>query len=318
MKLREISPSDPITSLVLTGFERSALAFTQDVEFYAKTGPADSVKRAKATATKTDTFRALNTDNEAPIYTPNYDPVVKKIVSFDVKVDVVLEDRNEDPEAELAQLTVIEAESHGYALQEAFFEGDDDESEGDPLSFKGLRSLAAATGKIITADYGVLPVGWSNDVIAQQQLAVEELTNFAKRIRGGATHMYMHEDLKTRLLTIAKNLGYYRLSKDELGNEVEMFRGIIIRGAGYQENGGLLLPFTEESNTTSIFACRWGERTNLTCLTSVGVKARYAGQIGNFLINNVNMDAALHLQAPTALYQCKGWKLDNTIGSGSE
>ena len=307
MLLRLASPSDPITNAVLTGFERSAPAIMQDLEFYIKTGSADSVKRAKATSTKSDIFRALNEDNTPDAYTPVYDPVAKKIVSFDVKVDVQLEDRNEDPEAELAQLTVIEAESVGYSLQEAFFEGNDDVSEGNPLSFKGLRALADEYGNIIQADYGIAPVGGAdNTIITQQQQFIEELTNFFKRIRGGATHAYMHEDVKTRLLNIAKNLGYYRTAKDELGNEIEMIRGVIIRGAGYKENGDLLLPFTEADDTSSIFACRFGERTNLTCLTSVGVKARYAGQIGNFLINNVNMDAAMHLQAPTALYQLTG------------
>lgn len=306
MKLREISPADPITSLVLEGFEKSAPVWTQDVEFYSKPGPADSVKRAKTTSTKTQIFRALNNNNTAPTWAPTYDPVAKKIVSFDVKVDVALEDRNEDPEAELAQLTKIEAESVGYALQEKFFEGNSDESEGDPLEFDGLRILAANLGNIVNAENGNVPVGNSNTAISAQQLFIEELLRFFKRVRGGATHAYLNEDLKVRVLTVAKNLGYYRNSKDELGNEVDMIGTVIIRGAGYKENGGLILPFTETGNTTSIFACRFGERVDLTCLTSVGVKARYAGQVGNFLINNVNMDAALHLQNRSALYQLKG------------
>lgn len=311
MKLRVISPSDPVTLAVLAGLDKSALAFTQDVEFYSKPGPADSVKRAKDTALASQIFRALNTNNTPSTYTPTYDPVTKKIVSFDTSVDVSLEDRNEDPEAELAQLTMIDAENVGYVLQEKFFEGDTDQSE-DELGFDGLRKLATDLGNVVAATNALAPVGNSDANFSAQQLFIEELLRFFKKIRGGATHCYVNEDIKIRLLTIAKNLGYYRLSKDELGNEVDQIGSVIIRGAGYKENGDALLPFTEDGNTSSIFACRHGERTNLTCLTSVGIKARYAGQVGNMLVNNVNMDAVLHLQAPTALYQLTGLALEES------
>jgi hypothetical protein len=88
-----------------------------------------------------------------------------------------------------------------------------------------------------------------------------------------------------------------------------------VRGAGYQEDGDTLLPFTEsvggDSNCSSMFFARWGERRDLTLLTSVGVRGRYSGQVGNFIINNVNLDAVLHLQNPTALVQSRGWRIDS-------
>jgi hypothetical protein len=309
MLLRQISPSDPVTAVVIDGLERSC-PILSDAQFYSRPGPADSVKRAKDTEEKEEIFRELNTNNTAQAFTRTYDPVVKKIVSFDTKADVALEDRNEDPEAELAQETRVQAESVGYTLQEKFFEGDVDDDEKE---FNGMRELTAATGKIVfandSADGVVLALGNSDMAVAAQQTAIESLLKFFACIRGGASHAYMNEYLKVRWLTIAKNLGYYRQSKDELGNLIDMIGGTVIRGAGYTEPGTPLLPFTEENNSSSIFACRWGERVDLTVLTSVGVKGRYAGQIGNFLINNVNMDAVMHLQNPTALYQCKGWKL---------
>lgn len=92
-----------------------------------------------------------------------------------------------------------------------------------------------------------------------------------------------------------------------------MIGDVIIRSAAHKSDGTTLLPFNENvgghPETSSIFFCRWGERTDLTCLTSVGLKGRYAGQSGNFIINNINMDMDLVLQNPKALWQHKGWAL---------
>lgn len=309
MLLRQISPSDPVTNLVLEGLEMSA-PILQDVQLYAKAGAADSVKR-KRDGTVTAIFRSLNESNSATPPTPVYDPVAKKIISFDAKVDVVLEDRNEDPEAELAVQTKLEAISAGYVLQEKIFEGDADD---DAEEIDGMRELVQSAKIVpVAVDGIVLQLGNSDAAVQLQQTAIEKLLQHFAMVKGGASHAYMNEYLKIRLLTIAKNLGYYRVSKDELGNFIEQIGSTIIRGAGYKEDGSTLLPFTEtvgnSSNCSPIFLVRWGERVDFTALTSVGVKARYAGQSGNFITNNVNLDLALHLQNHSALYQSTGWRL---------
>lgn len=309
MLLRAISPNDPVTALVLQGLEKTA-PILQDIQFYSKSGSADSVKRKREGST-TDIFRAINTSNSPTPPTNTYDAVTKKIVSFDAKVDVVLEDRNEDLEAELAFQTRAEAESAGYVLQEKIFEGDVDD---DATEFNGLRELVNASWiKEIATDGIELSLGNDNASVTNQQLAIEALLRHFAIVRGGASHAYMNEYLKIRLLTIAKNLGYYRMSKDELGNMIETIGNTIIRGAGYKEDGTVLLPFDEtvggNTDCSSMFLVRWGERVDLTALTSVGVKARYAGQTGNFITNNVNLDMALHIQNLAALVQVKGWRL---------
>lgn len=310
MSLREVSPGDPVTNLVLEGFDKS-FPLSQDIQFYTKSGPADSLKR-KREGTVTAIFRSLNeSPNIATPPTPIYDPVTKMIVSFDAKVDVILEDRNEDPEAELAVQTRLEAESAGYVLQEKFFEGDPDD---DPEEFSGLRELVSASWIKTIADDGLeLSVGSDNTAVTNQQLAVEALLKQFATVRGGASHAYMNEYLKIRLLTIGKNLGYYREGHDQFGILIESIGNTILRGAGYKEDGTLLLPFNEtvggNNDTSSMFLVRWGKRVDLTALTSVGVKGRYAGQLGNFLINNVNMDIQFTVQNPAALVQVKGWRL---------
>jgi len=115
MLLRAASAQGPVENIVLTAFEKNA-PIVKDLEFYQKSGSADSLKRARTTDTKTKITRSINEPNVAPAPVNNYDPVLKKIVSFDAKVDVILEDRNEDPELELAHQTKIEAEEAAWVF----------------------------------------------------------------------------------------------------------------------------------------------------------------------------------------------------------
>jgi hypothetical protein len=304
-----LTQSNPVNNLVLDGLEASC-PILQDVEFYSRSGSADRVKEHREGEEKTKITRSLNEDNTATAPTPVYITPAKKIVSFDAKVDTILEDRNEDAEEELAFQTRAEAEEAGYALQEMFFEGDD---ASDAEDFDGFRNLVVA-GQVRTTDTNgkQLPVGGDAQAQAQQE-AIETLLQHAALVRGGASHMYMNELLRIRLVTVGKNLGYYSQSIDEFGQPIERIANIILRGAGYEKDGTALLPFDEtvgsSTDCSSIFFVRWAERKDLTCLTSVGVSARYAGQIGNHLINNVNLEAVLVLQNQTALMQSQGWRL---------
>lgn len=308
MLLEQISPSDPVTAQAMRGLKETC-AIIRDAQFYQKNGPADNVKKAPSSS-DSGTFRSLNESNNPTAAARNYESFGKKIVSFDAKVDVILEDRNEDPATELAMQTYIEAKERGYVVQEKFFEAD---SGSNAEEFDGIRAVCPA-GNVITPSSNILvPVGNSDANRAAQQSAIESLLINARKIKGGATHAYMNGLLKIRLLTVAKELGYYRMSKDELGNEVEQIGDIVLRDAGLKTDGKDILPFSEtvnaEGTTSSIFFVRWGERTDLTVLTSRGLVGRYAGQVANHYINNVNMDAALVLQDDTAIQQSEGWKL---------
>lgn len=132
-------------------------------------------------------------------------------------------------------------------------------------------------------------------------------------IPGGASHLYMNEFLKIRFLTVGKALGYYDKSKDEFGNSIERIGDVIIRGAGYAADKTRLLPQTEttgtSNNCSSIIAVRWGEGIDVSALTSKGLVGRYAGQSGNFLTNNVNLDMALVLQNAESIIKSAGWRL---------
>lgn len=308
MKLREVSPNDEYSSVAVKAFEETA-PITQDLELYTRTGSADSVKDAKQGVEKTKITRSLNEENSENPRSRSYSPVQKKLVSYTSLVDVALEDRNEDIASELIQELESDSKEAGYKFQDMLFNGD---NGSDPEDFDGMLNIVPDT-QIRTPETNgiVMPMGNSDENFTAQQNAIEHLINGFASIQGGATHAYVNEYLRTRILLVAKNVGFYSKSKDELGNIIEKIGKTIIRGAGYDRNGNPLLPFTEvcgsRSNTSPIIAVRWGERLDLTMLTSVGLKARYTGQHGNFYKINVNMDAALHLQNIKAITKIKGW-----------
>ncbi len=241
MLLRDISPKDPLTNVVVEGLEKTA-PILNDIQFYRKSGSADSVLSSRESS-NSSIFRSLNENNSADAPEPEYTTVAKKIVSFDAKVDVLIEDRNEDPEEELVNQTRIEAENAGYILQEKIFEGDTSE---DAEEFNGLRNLTDSSWiKTVAPNGHVVPLGNTDSKVTAQQQAIEELLKLFATVRGGATHAYMNEYLKIRWLTVAKALGYYRQEKDSLGNTIEKIGEVIIRGAGYKSSGAPLLPFDE-------------------------------------------------------------------------
>lgn len=310
--LREISPSDPITRRALDGLE-STCPILADAQFYNRPGSADRVKEAREGGGQSTIYRSLNeSPNTATPPTPVYLTPTKKLISWDAKADVILESRNEDPETELAYQTFLESQEVGWTLQYDVFNGD---NGANSEAFNGLKNIVNASWDLEVQTSGlILLLGNSDEAVAAQQHAVEELRKNIRRVRGGATHMYMDGDLLARWLTVAKSLGYYRQTKDELGNDIEQILGVTVRDAGLKKNGDPIIPYNETTsggaaNTTSIYFVRWGERTDLSILTSNGLQARYAGQSGNFLLNNMNMDFEFVLQNPTALVKSKGWKL---------
>lgn len=316
-KINQVSPGDPVSNLALEGI-LTTCPILQDVEFMPKPGSSPYLRDAREGTVLASYFRSLNENNTATPPTPAYSAIPKKIVSFDAKVDVVIEDRNELPEAELALQTRLEAIEAGWALQYKIFFGDDGVNAEE---FDGLDTLVHADWDLSLADaaFGsnadghLIELGSDNSAVLSQQKAIEYLLTFMSMVRGGASHIYMPEALKIRLLTVAKNLGYYRQSKDELGNSIDIINDTVIRGAGRQKDGTEVLGFSEIVGTSedcaAIYGVRWGDGIDLYAITSVGVKGRFAGQSGNFITNNINMDMAFHRQNNTALVKLTGWRI---------
>lgn len=318
MLLRQISPSDPVTSTILDGLEFSA-PILRTAQWYARNGSTDHLQRAREGTEQAAYFRALNASaNTSTPPTPNPITPEKKIISFDIKVDRAFQDRGDDLLADqLAYQSLIESREAGYVLQSKFFNAD---SGSVAAEFDGLIAQVdtgdAVQYQIANNGAGALmSLGATNDEVKAKREALIALINLIDSVQGGASHLIMNEDLKSRVIMISKEAGFYRTQKDELGDEVEMIRGAQLVGAGRSKTGAALLPFTETvdgvgANCSSIFAVRWGERVDLSLLTSVGVSASQPYVSGNFWIINVNIDAQIVLQNTRALVQSRGWRLD--------
>lgn len=313
MKLRQISQANPVTNIVLDEFEKEA-PILADAEFYSKDGNSDLSKRGREPGDgPADVFRDLNEPETSTPPTRTYDPVVKRIVSFEAQVDRVLEQRNVDVATELEQETRIKANEAGQTIQETFFLGDEADN---PKSPNGMAALVQPDRVVngMGGDPVALVLGGDAKRL-EQQVVLEFILNWLRSIR--ATHAYFPDTFLTRLLLVAKNLGFYQLqlAKDSVGATIEndTIGGVIMRSAGRKYSGADILPFTETlgdaDDTASAFACRWGQGTDLTVLTSVGVSGDYEGLRGKFYVNTVDMDMQLHLQRHGSLGQLRGLQL---------
>lgn len=309
-QLRAVSTANPVTTMVLDELYQAAPVLN-DIEFYMQGGNAPTIKKGREPGSGEVGFRNLNEDQAATGPTRNDVPQTKRILGYESKVDRVLEQRNEDPAAELEQDTRLKAEEAGYIFQEKFFEGD---NATNAKEFDGLRALIAA-GK--TIDYGgaALPLELGGDAKRLgQQVFMEQILRFISLIPGGgATHLYMNDDLLNRFVIVAKALGYYRETLDDLGMVVQMIRNTIIRSASRKYDGTPLLPFTEtlggDNDCSSIFAVRHAERRHLTAVTSAGVYGDYEGLRGKFYVNTVDLDMTLVLQHDAAVWRYQGIRM---------
>lgn len=308
MNIRQASPGDPLTNAALDAMIEVAPALN-DLEFYTRPGTADTLYEDFDAAAKTKITRSLNDSaNSATAPTPVPQTITKKIVSFDATVDTVYLQRGYDAPSEMTTQLRREARQAGFKLQAMIFEGD---AAVDAEDFNGLRKIAKTAYKNTLGR--IVPAGTGDSIVAAQQLAVEAFLNQAAILRAANPVAYMNENLRARWVTVAKNLGYYRQSIDELGRFIERIGNVVLKGAAYGADGAALLPFTESANggsSSSIFFVEHAENDKVTALTSVGFVAEDNGKVGNKFVVNCNMDIELGIRTPWSLVISQGWKLE--------
>lgn len=316
--IQQLSASDARTTLVLDNFIEAAPIIADlnaEDAFYTREGDSDRVREGRD-ADSGGIFRGVNTDNNPSAANVTYVSGDKKIVSFTATVDKINEQRGNDIDSELAYETGAKAENAGYRFQKAMFEGD---SGTNADEIDGFRAQASGDQVEEPDEKLVVPLGGDAQKQAQQEF-MEYFMTWMDSIPGGADYVYVNGKLRTRLLLVAKNLGFYRQSKDALGNEIEMIGDVAIQSAGWGPDRNRLLPFTESftdlngtthDDTSSAFAARYGTRRQTTMLTSQGgCMVDFDGNYGsNHIAHHVNMDTAPIVQEPEALQQLRGLAL---------
>ncbi len=308
MKIRQISPNDPVTNIVLDAFEEEAPIFN-DIEAYQVGGNADSLEKAGDGKSQASIFRDVNNHEERARPTYGDVPVTKKIVSGDSGVDKVYEQRNVDIVSKLESNTKRDAKEDAKVFRSKIWTGDS-ATESDEID--GIHTLTPAA-RIETLDNAIiLPLG--GDAAKQyQQEFFEKFILTHVNMPWNEFFAYMPESWTLRLVTAAKNLGYYKEIDTPVGKAVKIGKAII-KSYGYDAAGNELFAPSDQgvpgSNLTSTFTyVKWGEEENLTMATSKGLVGEYLGLVKKIYTNTWDLDANLVLQNDKALYQIKGFGL---------
>jgi hypothetical protein len=114
-----------------------------------------------------------------------------------------------------------------------------------------------------------------------------------------------------RLNTLAREFVTYKAN--EFGILIPYYREIPIVDSGIDKAGADIITNTETLGTstdcTSIYAVRFGERSNLTIATNIGLEIADLGLVGNFYTHSVELDADLGLCDDTAIARLEGIRL---------
>lgn len=301
MKINQISANDEKSGAVVQRMIENS-TILHYAEFFPIVGNADYVRKA-ATASG-GVFRALDTDYAANQITPAFAAPTLKILGGKVQVDRAHERRGADVPTVRGLELMSFAENLGRQFQNFFFNG-----TGANDQFTGLKLIVPA-GQKITADTNghTVTLGSDNTAKLSQQKFIELLSRLIESVTMGAQFLVMDGRTLARLSTIAASM--MTVQMNEFGKPVQYFNGIPVVAAGYDKDGARILPHTETVGTgttcTSVYAMRFGERSNLSIATNVGVEVVDKGLVGVHYEHHVEFDAALALLNDKAVARLEG------------
>jgi hypothetical protein len=276
----------------------------QYAEFYSMFGNAEYA-RTVATANG-GKFRALDSDYPDNIITPEFASPALKILGDHVQVDQAHERRGYDIGSVRAGELLSFASNLGKQFQNYFFNGDYASSAEE---FNGIKKLVP-TFQLITASTNGLSVDTGNSDTAKQrqQKFIELLDQLIQSIDGGAQALFMDGKTLSRLSSIAREC--VTIHMGEFGVPVRYFNDIPVLTSGYDSGGARIIPHTETCGTSStcssVYAVRFGEHTNLSIATNIGVEVKDMGVVGPFYTHKVELDAAPIVLNPKSIGRIQG------------
>jgi len=305
VKINEFSGDQITTTVVNAMLETSNIL--RVAEFYPIIGNAD-YKRKKSAATG-GKFRELNSNYADNQINPEYANPALVIFGDQVQVDRAHERRGSDiPSVRAADLLVF-ARDLGREFQNKFFNGS---KTVDSKEFNGLKTICPS-GQKITADTNglIVPLGNSDTNKTAQQKFLELLDSLIQSIDGGAQFLSMNGDMLSRLTRIAEASVYW--DKDEFGVPIAFYNRIPILPAGYDKSGNAIVGNAETVGTstdcTSIYAGRFGEASDLSFATNIGVEVKDLGLVGVHYTHSVDFDLDLTLLNSKAIGRLEGLRI---------
>jgi hypothetical protein len=197
------------------------------------------------------------------------------------------------------------AKNLGKQFQNYFINGD---ADADVKQFNGLKKIMPAGQKITAANNGFsVPLGNSDANKTAQQQFVELINSMIDRVDGGAQALGMDGKTLDRLTSIAP----VTWAVNEFGTRIAYFNNLPILTMGYDKDGNRILPHTESVGNsgnvcTSIYGFRFGEASDLSIATNVGVEVKDLGLVGVHYTHSVDFDLDLVLLNDKSVARLEG------------
>ena len=303
MLIQEISKgsgkasSEVLIALAVSEFVKSC-RLAPYLQFYSMIGNADTPRKKDGTM-NAGTVRAVGSDYGSSITnTPDFATVALKIYGHVVKTDNAYERRGQDIGSQRALDLTNFAQSLGRFFMDSLFN-----DAVDATHFSGLKEqISGLSRKVVfdTVNGGTVPVGHADADLAQRDKFIEYLNAAIEDIDGGPDVAVMHGSMIARLETVGRNYLHTTNVKDIYGKDqaVISYRDVPIVNAGFKGNGtGVVIPLNETEGTsndcTSIYLLKFGEKTDVTIATNVGLDVKDKGPVGESMATSVEMDAGL-------------------------
>ena len=303
MKLQHISSSDKVTqSVVKKMIENSTVLLFAD--FYSMFGNAEYAR--KVASASGGQFRIIDADYPDNVISPTFANPVLKILGDHVQIDQAHERRGYDVGSVRASELLNFGSNLGKTFQNYFFNGD---SSNSAEEFDGIKRLIGATQVITAATNGHSVSNGNTDAAkAGQQKFIELIEQLIESVDGGAQALFMDGKTLSRLSSIARE--FFTIHINEYGRPVRYFNDIPVLNAGYDKQGTRVIPHNETCGTsnltTSIYAVRFGEKSNVSIATNVGVEVKDLGLVANSYVHKVELDAAPIVLNDKAIARLKG------------
>lgn len=302
----QTSDSNPALRAVAIGEMRGVSQIFDFAEFYSFVGNADTPKKPDTTTGGNQ--RAVNTDYTGVVGAPAYGAVTLQIFGDKVKTDIAYERRGQDVPSERVRELQSFARGIGRYFMYQLING-----SGTPPQMHGLKNLIQAAQTLSLDGEGsagqAVPLGNSDANKASQQAFIEALDNLIASCGAGSI-LIMNAKMISRLSAIARE--YLLISNiNGVFGPVTMYNGVPIINAGYSSD--LTTPVIgsaetvgDDTDCTSIYCVRYGEKTDTTIGTNVGLQVRDLGLVGTQYTTLVEMDADQTILGATSAWRLQG------------
>ncbi len=307
MRFAQISSNDALTQAFIAAMQTQSPVLTR-AEFYSIVGNAEYARKAAATAG--GAMRAIDSDHSGQTVTPSFIAPALKIMGDKVLVDVAHERRGADvPSVRAAELLSF-GRNLGRVFNDQFVNG-----TGLTVYTSGVKTLCVSGQKIYAnSSSAALSIGMGNAdaTVTAQQALVEKLRELISMVRSGGTpYLILDSAWISRITTLGTN--YVTITKDEFGKVFKYFDGVEMIDAGLTGAGAKVIAGDETHGTISgtchsIYAVAFGERSDLSIATNVGLEIIDRGMVGSQWVHNAEFDLATALFDDKAIAKLEGLK----------